>query len=466
MIHDYKYLEKKVGDVGEVVAFKGSLITVVGFTSGFLGEGIVLQDDRDGMILSINGEETIIALFSKGAVEPNTKVVRSGSLVEITVGDGLLGHLISPLGYNLDEKKEASVLTESRPLDGKGPTLSHRKKITKFLETGVAVCDLITPLGEGQRELIIGDRKTGKTHFLYQLALSQAKKGKVVIYAFIGKKSSEINRAAAFFKEKGVINNCILVSSAASDSPGEIFITPFSAMTIAEYFRDSGNDSVVILDDMTTHAKYYREISLMAGKFPGRESYPGDVFYTHARLLERAGNFNINGKVSSITAFPVAETFGGDFASYIQTNLASITDGHLYFDSELFLKGIRPAINIFLSVTRVGRQTQTPLLRDAGFYLMSLLKKHSDLERFIKFGTEVTPEVRQTIDVGNKLYNFFNRVGYTVIPVEYSLVVTALIISGRTMVMDNESIQKVIASVKPRMSSFKKFTELVEAVKK
>ncbi len=421
MIHSYKFCKEKIKDIGTVVEFKGSLVTVEGFNGGFIGEGVVLEDDRHGIVLSLSNGFTICSLFSRDAVRAGTKIARTGSPLNISVGNGMVGHVISALGYDLDYKKDPSPDSTPKEIESVILNISRRRKITKFLETGVSVCDLVTPLGEGQRELIIGDRKTGKSHFLYQMALTQAKLGKIIIYAFIGKKAVEINKAVAFFKNNGILDKMVIIGSSAGVSPAEIFVTPFSAMTIAEHFRDEGKDTVVVMDDLTTHAKYYREISLLAKKFPARESYPGDIFYTHARLLERAGNFDVNGKNVSITAFPVAETYLGDFAGYIQTNLASITDGHLYFDGELFLKGVRPAINIFLSVTRVGRQTQNNAHRTATGKIMSLLKKHAELVRYLKFGSEISSEVKGTIETGNKLFSFFNQTGYKIITANDSL---------------------------------------------
>jgi len=438
MIHSFKYCKENVDDIGVVSEFKSSLIVVSGFRGGFIGEGIVLEDNRHGIILSLRSDGAICSLFSREAVTAGTKVARTGVLLQISIGDGMVGHIVSALGYDLDNKKDPSREVESRGIESSILNISRRRKIKKFLETGVSVCDLVTPLGEGQRELIIGDRKTGKTHFLYQLALSQTQKGKIVIYAFIGKKTSEINRAYNFFKKNKILDKMIIVAASASASPSEIFVAPFSAMTIAEYFRDRGKDSIVILDDLTTHAKFYREISLLAKKFPGRESYPGDIFYTHARLLERAGNFEVDGKEVSITAFPIAETQMGDFAGYIQTNLASITDGHLYFDNELFLKGIRPAINIFLSVTRVGRQTQSDDQRLLTGKIMSLLKKHSELVRYLKFGTEISTEVKDVIGTGDKLFAFFNQVGYKIYSNSYSMEQARLILEGKEEKIKNE----------------------------
>ncbi|QQG41564.1 MAG: F0F1 ATP synthase subunit alpha [Candidatus Woesebacteria bacterium] len=480
MIHSYKYCQEKIKDIGYVVRVKDALVSVKGMTGGVVGEAVAFEDGRHGMIQTLEPVETQIVVFSREPVAVGTKVARTDSALKISVGDAMLGHTVTALGYDADDFKELSSDSEPRPVEVPALGISFRRKIDRFLETGVAVCDLITPLGQGQRELIIGDRKSGKTHFLLQVILSAVNKKQVVVYAFIGKKRVEIERVEQFLKEHGVRDKCIIVSAPASSPAGEIYLAPFTAMTIAEYYRDKGIDSVVILDDLSTHAKYYREISLLGGKFPGRESYPGDIFYIHARLLERAGNFNINGRSASITALPVAETLGGDFTGYIQTNLASITDGHLFFDSELFLKGIRPAINFFLSVTRVGRQTQTPLLRNIGFEVLSFLKKHADYQRYLRFGAEINENLRKTVNDGDKIYSFFNQTGYDVYPSEISAYLVALIVAGKwngkAVIVNGKSdgksaieMAKKLAldkSVGEKINKSKTLQELVEKIKK
>ena len=241
--------------------------------------------------------------------------------------------------------------------------------------TGMTLVDLMIPLGRGQRELVLGDRKTGKTQFLLQAALAQASVGTVCVYACIGKKKAEILRVKEFFAKEGILDKTVIVASSSQDSTGEIFTCPYTAMAVAEFFRDRGQDTLVLLDDMTTHAKFYREMSLLLRKFPGRDSYPGDIFHIHSKLLERSGNFVIkkdgNEMDVAITCLPAAETIQGDLTGYIQTNLMSMTDGHIYFDNELFFKGRRPAINPFISVTRVGYQTQTSLRKEMWAALVS-----------------------------------------------------------------------------------------------
>ena len=334
---------------------------------------------------------------------------------------------------------------------------------------------MAVPLGLGQRELVIGDRKTGKTSFLLQTVLSQARKERVCVYALVGKRKSEVIEVRNFLKKNKVMDYSIIVAAFADDSPGEIYMAPFTAMTIAEYFRDAGVDSLVVIDDLTTHAKYWREISLVGGRFPGRESYPGDIFYLHSKLLERAGNFKVDGKDASISCLPVAEAPAGDITGYIQTNLMSMTDGHIFFDSELFFKGYRPAVNIFLSVTRVGKQTQPPLFRDMGKEILTLLKRNEEMERFLRFGPEVTPMAAKILRQGQRLYSFFNQMPQVSVPVNLSAVLTALIRSDDWDGKNAEVFSKAYAEeprykmlvdgLVSRAEGFEKFVKDVQPLK-
>ncbi|KKR85802.1 MAG: ATP synthase subunit alpha [Candidatus Woesebacteria bacterium GW2011_GWB1_41_10] len=405
MIHSYKYCIEKNKEIGRVEQIKGPLLMVSGFKKAFIGEGVTFESGEHGEILSIKKDSVEVLAFSRNPINPNAKAGRSGEALAVSAGEGLLGHVVDALGYTLDDMREDSIVSKLMPIEVKAKGISERRKVDKFLETGVSIVDLVVPLGMGQRELVIGDRKTGKTSFLLQAVLSQAKKGTVCIYTTVGKRKSEIREIYDFLKTNDVLKYSIIVAASAEDSPGEVYIAPFTAMTLAEYFRDQGTDTLVIFDDLTTHAKYYREISLVGGRFPGRESYPGDIFYLHSKLLERAGNF----KEASITCLPVAEAPAGDITGYIQTNLMSMTDGHLYFDSDLFFAGRRPAVNVFLSVTRVGKQTQTPEMRDLGREILLLLKKNEEMSRFLKFGPEVTPQVAEVLKKGKALYEIFNQ---------------------------------------------------------
>jgi len=421
MIHSYKYCQGKVKDTGQVVGVKGGLAVIKGFKGGMIGEGIAFEDNKKGMSVLVEEDKTMVVVFDREPVKVGIKVARTDRPLRVSVGSKMLGESWSALGYIKTGTKDPSKDVESREIEATAWNLDKREKVTKFLQTGVAMVDLIIPLGEGQRELLVGDQKTGKSHFLLKTLMTQARLGKICILALIGKQRAEINKIEEMLSKQKLLNKFLIVESEADASAGEIFLTPYTAMAMAEHFKEKGLDTVIGFDDLTTHAQYFREISLLAGRLPGRESYPGDVFYTQAKLLERAGNFKVGKKTVSITALGIAKTLAQDLSSYIPTNLMSITDGHLFFDKALELKGVRPAINLFLSVTRVGRQTQPKELRELGSKALSVLKKRQELERYLRFGAEITTQVKTTLDKGDKLMEFFNQEGektYTVKEIE------------------------------------------------
>lgn len=409
MIHSYKFAKEKIKDVGSVVKVRGGLVELFGFSGGVIGEGVSFENGEHGRIMSVLPDTTEVMVLSKLPLVVGNKGARTGEPLGISVGDGLLTHVINPMGYVIDERKEESKKSELRSIDTTPVGIAGRSRINKFLTTGVSIVDLMVPIGEGQRELVIGNRKSGKSFFVLSTVIAQAKLGKICILALIGKRKGEIKRTEELLEKAGVIDKCVIVASTPDHSAGEIFLTPYTAMTIAEYFRDQGKDVLVVLDDMTNHAKHYRELSLIAGRFPGRESYPGDIFHIQSQIVERAGNFKVGNKEVSITCLPVAETLEADLTGYIQTNLMGMTDGHIFFDSDLFFKGVRPSVNIFLSVTRVGHQIQPKELKDISREILKLLKKVSDLERFLRFGPEVTEQVKETLDKGHAVWEFFKQ---------------------------------------------------------
>lgn len=409
MIHSYKYSVSNNKEVGLVTSIHGSIVEVKGISSVACGEGIAFESGEHGMVMSFNRGLVEVLVLSRFPLKPQTKAAKTGSMITVSCGEGILGHTLDAFGYAKDERREKSDYPETRRILIGALGMEKRQEIKEFFPTGVSIVDLMVPIGRGQRELVIGDRKTGKTQFLLQTILTQTQAGKICIVGLIGKKKEEVKKIEEFLKARGVMDRCVIVAADSHDSPGEIFLAPYTAMTYAEYFRDKATDVLLVLDDLTTHAKYYRELSLLGRKFPGRESYPGDIFYMQSSLLERAGNFLIDGKPSSITCLPVAESQAGDITGYIQTNLMSMTDGHIYFDSDIFFKGVRPAVNIFMSVTRVGRQTQTTLARDVEGKVMVLLKKHEALQRFLRFGPEMTEEVQNTLKLGESINKFFNQ---------------------------------------------------------
>jgi F-type H+/Na+-transporting ATPase subunit alpha len=355
----------------------------------------------------------------------------------------MLGSVVDSLGHSLHSSRPVASDLESFPVIKRALGLSDRKTIKEPFLTGISVIDLMVPLGRGQRELLLGDRKTGKTTFALQILLSEANKDMICIYACIGKKKADIKRVEDFIVVNKIQDRCIIIASSAGDSLGQIYLTPYSAMTLAEYFRDKGRDVLLVLDDMTTHAKYYREISLVAQRFPGRESYPGDIFYAHSALLERAGNFN----TGSITCFPLVNTVEHDISGYIQTNLMSMTDGHIFFDQELFNSGRRPAVNYFYSVTRVGRQTQDPLRWSINRELNSFFALYRRTENFIHFGAELNQGIKSTLDLGSRVIAFFNQKPEVSLDINLQMIFICILWSGIWNSKPEEEIDSAVSKV-------------------
>jgi len=422
---DFKYYLDKSGEVGYVDRFVHSVCYVQGLPHAHPGEVVMFEQGGWGQVLSLEGDGVEVLLLSEDKLIAGSQVARTGEFAKIGVSNALLGRLVDPLGNPLDNLKAIN-FKEERLIDSPPPEMTLRREVNKPFETGVSLVDLIVPLSKGQRELVIGDRKTGKSQFLLQSVLSQASRGTVCVYAIIGQRSVEILRIGDFLREKGIQGNCILVATSSSDPAGLIYLTPYTAMTIAEYFRDQGMDVLLVLDDLTTHARYYREVSLLARRFPGRNSFPGDIFYVHARLLERAGNF----KKGSITCLPGAESILGDLSGYIQTNIMAMTDGHIFFDIDLYNQGRRPAVNPFLSVTRVGHQTQTPLFREASQILSSFLVEFDRMRQFMHFGAEVGENVKKTLDRGEKLMAILNQQGFSIIPLPVTITLVGMLWAG------------------------------------
>jgi F-type H+-transporting ATPase subunit alpha len=432
-IYKQKFVEclentKEVGFVEKVIP---PIVYVKGLPGARVWEVVYFETGLLGVVTALVDYLIEIMVFSNESISIGTQVSRAEELLRIPVGDSLLGQIVNPLCEPMQKGLIIPNLLEKRTIDDPPLGVDRRERVTKPLETGVSMVDFLIPLGKGQRELVLGDRNIGKTTFVLQSILSQVRKGSICVYAAIGKKKHSIKTVEEFFNKHNAREKAVIVASSSSDPIGFIYITPYTAMTIAEYFRDKGHDVLLILDDMTDHAKYYRELSLLSRKFPGRDAYPGDVFYTHARLLERAGNFKIgNNKTASITSLVVAETIEGDMSGYIQTNLMSITDGHIFFDQDLYKRGKRPAINHFLSVTRVGRQTQSSVRWGINRELSSFLILHNKTERFIHFGAEVNEGIRSTLAMGDRMNFFFDQNVEEILDINVQILVFGLIWTG------------------------------------
>lgn len=411
----YESLLKKYEEVGKVQSVNGSIISVTGLPSVHLKELVVFEDDQMGMVFSMTRTSVQILSFAKQPVRIGMRVTRSGTFPAFKPDDHLLGRTISPIP-KISESTEGNYLYEAVPSG-----ISNRSFVNEQFHTGVMMVDMLVSLGKGQKELVIGDRKIGKTAFVRQSVISHAMSGGVCVYAAIAKQSSEIKRMENYFREVGILSNVILVLTQAADSAGEIYLAPFAAMAIAEYYRDQGKDVLVVFDDLSAHAATYREISLAAGRFPGRNAYPSDMFYVHASLLERGGNF----EKGSITCLPIADTALGDISGYIHTNLMAITDGHLYFDMELYNAGQRPAVNPFLSVTRVGRQTQSKLGQEVSSRLISFLVQVKEIQELAHFGSGLSESNQKILNSGKRIYALLDQRDEDIIHVNLAYVLFA-----------------------------------------
>lgn len=464
-------LEKKTGEVGFVEEILYSIVRVSGLPQAKPHEIVVFEEGEFGQVLSINPKYVEVLLLEDHPVKIGHKVARTNSPLVIKGSDKFLGQTIDPLTRNFFTKKFLEVDGKDYNIQAAPPAIMDRGVIDKPLRSGAIMVDLAIPLGKGQRELVIGDRKTGKTDFLFQIIETQAKEGTICIYGAIGKKREDILKIQEFATKKGIADKLIIIAATSSDPTGLIYLAPFSAMTIAEYFRDQGKDTLVVLDDLTTHAKFYREMALLIKMFPGRSSYPGDIFYTHARLLERAGKFKLKtGKEVHVSCIPTAESVLGDLSGYIQTNLMAMTDGHIYFDIELFNQGRRPAINPFLSVTRVGQQAQTKLKRELSRHLTSFLNHHNKLTRYIHFGAELSEEVRGTLAKGDLIYEFFSQPPSTICPVNMSVFLFGTIVNdmwkGVMVVNAKKSWNKLVIKYQTDANYRKQIDDLVNSVDK
>jgi len=439
MFNDYL---ANIGEYGVVEAIRHPIVGVNGLPGARIGEIVAFENDELGQVALLDRNRATVQLFGRQSARLGARVARSGQTLTVAVSDDPRGSVIDPFGSiiqsltekNTSKKKHIGVFSPIKPI-------FERARINESLVSGVTLIDFLVPLGRGQKELIIGDRKTGKTSMFLPMIKKQVVLGTVVIYALIGKNKTDAKRTIETMIASGVAKDMVFVISYANDSPGLINLTPHTAMTIAEQYRDKGIDTIVVLDDISTHAKFYRELSLISGVFPGRESYPGDIFYVHARLLERAGNFRIEGgETASISCFPIVETVEGDLTSHIATNIMGMTDGHIFFDSDAYYNGHRPAINFGLSVTRVGRNVQPTIIKELYGEIAMFLAQYEKLQNFSHFGAELSKHVRDQLKKGDGLHEHFNQQVDEVRQHEVDLLIFALIWSGVIFKQEKDTV--------------------------
>lgn len=455
------------GEIGFVERVVSSLVYANGLPGARPQEMVVFESGETGRVTGLGETAVELVSFSRRPVVVGTRVARTGRLLEVPVGEELLGSVINPLGESLNPASPIPPLKERRVIDTMPLGIQERSRIKKQCVTGVSLVDRLLPLGLGQRELVLGDQKTGKTRFLLRSLLSQVKEGAVGVYAVIGKGQLAVRQVEQAIRGFGITKQVVIVAASADEPASMIGIAPYTAMTIAEFFRDQGRQVLVVFDDLTLHAKMYRELALLGRKFPGRNSYPGDIFYVHARLLERAGNFITPRGEAAITCLPVIETPLGDVTGYIATNLMSMTDGHLFFDHILFAEGRRPAIDPFLSVTRVGRQTQTPLEREISSELLTFLKTAERLHSFASFGAELGEHIKEALAKEQRIRQFFDQTAYEMVPRGVQLLLFGLVWGDlwrqKTKDEVRREIYRIVIAARDEKDEFrKKVDSLVE----
>jgi len=416
-----------IQNIGTVIQSGDGIVRIEGLHECKYGEILEFEGNTYGIALNLEKNMVgAVLLNNEFSVKENTKVNSTGRVVEVPVGDELLGRVINPLGQPLDGKGRINA-REYRAVEQEAPSILDRASVDEPLQTGLLAIDSMIPIGKGQRELIIGDRQTGKTAIALDTILNQQDKNVICIYVAIGQKASNVSQIINTLNEMGAMDNCIVVSSTASDSAPMQYIAPYAGCTIAEYFMYKGRDVLIVYDDLTKHAVAYRTMSLLLRRPPGREAYPGDVFYLHSRLLERAAKLSDKMGGGSMTALPIVETQAGDISGYIPTNVISITDGQLFLESELFFAGVRPAVNVGLSVSRVGGAAQIKAMKKVAGRLRLDLAQYRELAIFSQFGADLDPSTQELLAQGERITEILKQEQYQPMDVAHQVVLLYIV---------------------------------------
>ena len=399
----------KDSEVGTVVTVGDGIATIYGIDHAMYGEIVTFENGLKGMVQDIQKDEIGCILFgSDTGIKEGTKVARTKKKAGIPVGDKFIGRVINALGAPIDGAGEIEA-DDYRPIENEAPGIIDRKSVSVPMETGILSIDSMFPIGRGQRELIIGDRQTGKTSIATDTILNQNGNGVICIYVAIGQKASTISKVVNTFKTSGAMDHTIVLASTASDCAPLQYIAPYAGTALAEYFMYKGKDVLIVYDDLSKHSVAYRALSLLLGRSPGREAYPGDVFYLHSRLLERSSRLSEEKGGGSITALPIIETQAGDVSAYIPTNVISITDGQIFLESSLFFSGMRPAVNVGLSVSRVGGDAQTKAMKKAAGSLRIDLAQYREMEVFTQFSSDLDDATKEQLEYGGGLMELLKQ---------------------------------------------------------
>ncbi|ADL68431.1 F0F1 ATP synthase subunit alpha [Thermoanaerobacterium thermosaccharolyticum] len=434
----------KTEDVGHVITAGDGIAKIYGLDEAIYGEMVEFENGVYGMVMNLEEDSVgVIVLGDPEAIKEGTTVKRTGKVVEVPVGYGLLGRVVNPLGQPLDGKGPVKS-DGTRPVEYPAPPIIKRKPVDTPLQTGILAIDAMIPIGRGQRELIIGDRQTGKTAIAVDTIINQKDKDVYCIYVAIGQKASTIAGLVNTLEKFGAMSYTTVVASTASDSAALQYLAPYAGCAMAEYFMYNKKDVLIVYDDLSKHAVAYRTISLLLRRPPGREAYPGDVFYLHSRLLERSARLSDDMGGGSITALPIIETLAGDISAYIPTNVISITDGQIYLESELFYAGIRPAINVGLSVSRVGGAAQKKAMKKVSGRMRLELSQYRELEVFAQFGSDLDKSTLDLLKQGERIVEITKQPRYQPISMEDQVIMIYTVMNKYLMDVELQDVKKFV----------------------
>ncbi|HEV7423657.1 MAG TPA: F0F1 ATP synthase subunit alpha [Candidatus Paceibacterota bacterium] len=437
-------LQLKVEKVGHVMEVFDGIAKVSGLSDIKSSEMVTFEDGKGNMQTGVvlNLEEDAVGVIILGdfsKIKEGDEVKATGRILEIPVSDSILSRVVNAVGVPIDGKG-ALKAEKTYPIEKVAPGVVTRQSVDQPVATGIKVIDAIIPVGRGQRELIIGDRQTGKTALAIDAILNQKGQNMICVYVSIGQKDSKLRKLEARLEEGGAMEYTVIVSAGSSEPAAMSYIAPYAGVSIAEYFMDQGKDVLIIYDDLSKHAVAYREISLLLRRPPGREAYPGDVFYLHSRLLERACRRNEKYGGGSITAFPIIETQAGDISAYIPTNVISITDGQIFLETDLFYKGIRPAVNVGSSVSRVGSSAQIKAMKKVAGTLKLDLAQFRELEAFSQFGSDLDESTKKQLERGKRAVEVLKQLQYAPVKTEHQVVTLYALVKG---FMDDVPVERI-----------------------
>ena len=456
-------LSVDVEETGKVISVADGVANVYGLKNVMAGEMVEFESGEKGMALNLEESSVGIVILGKtSGITEGSSVKRLKKLLRVPVGDALIGRVVNSLGEPIDAKGPIEA-TESRFVEEKAKGIMARKSVHEPLQTGIKAIDTLVPIGRGQRELIIGDRQTGKTTVAIDTIINQKGQDVICIYVAIGQKQSTVAQVVKKLEEYGAMDYTIVVNAGASDAAALQYLAPYAGVTMGEYFRDNSRHALIIYDDLSKHAVAYREMSLILRRPPGREAYPGDVFYLHSRLLERASKLNDALGAGSLTALPIIETQAGDVSAYIPTNVISITDGQIFLESDLFNSGIRPAINVGLSVSRVGGAAQIKAIKQVSGTLRLDLAQYRELQAFAQFASDLDESSRKQLERGQKMVEVLKQPPYSPLPVENQVVIIFAGAKGYLDDVATANVTKFEAELYPYIEA--KYPEIFEQIR-